>query len=90
MEAGSNLSILYFFMMAFISELHGYDTDGSTSTPHSSHTFTMFSLPMTRRSSAMVKEHEYTPVQGPALREQRACCKVSKGLTTRKGRAGEG
>ncbi|KAL6060471.1 hypothetical protein QOT17_013499 [Balamuthia mandrillaris] len=66
MEAGSDLPILYFFMMAFISELHGYDTD------------------------AMVREHMHTPVQGPALREQRAGCKVSKGLATRKGRVGEG
>ncbi|KAL6060470.1 hypothetical protein QOT17_013499 [Balamuthia mandrillaris] len=42
------------------------------------------------RSSAMVREHMHTPVQGPALREQRAGCKVSKGLATRKGRVGEG
>ncbi|KAL6079666.1 hypothetical protein QOT17_000781 [Balamuthia mandrillaris] len=56
--------------MAFISELHDYDADGSTSTPHSSHTFTIFSLPMTRRSSAVVREYEHTLVQGPALRSK--------------------
>ncbi|KAL6047045.1 ZMIZ [Balamuthia mandrillaris] len=110
MEAGSDLSILNFFMVAFISGLHGYDADGSTSTPHSSHSlcyilfllsfsfsllfsfsffflflflslslflshflalatfsptsqaFTMFSLSMTRKSSAVVREHEHSLV----------------------------
>ncbi|KAL6046498.1 hypothetical protein QOT17_022188 [Balamuthia mandrillaris] len=72
-------------MMSFIGGLHDYDANGSTSTPHSSHTFTMFSLSMTGRSSAVVRKHKHTSTR-TRLEGAKGHCRVSKGLVIRKKR----
>ncbi|KAL6052147.1 hypothetical protein QOT17_018742 [Balamuthia mandrillaris] len=48
-------SLQHKLLEEIISVLYGYGTDDSTSTPHSFHPFTMFSLPMTKEELSTLK-----------------------------------